>query len=283
MTLDDRIRELDPGRHVRSDLAEGTRARSLLNELIREDTGLAASRGPADPPAAPSPRRSLTRTRWLVAAAAAALGVATFAVLDPGDGAYASWTAYPSGVTPAADNPGARWCATWWRTAPTPAGADLSPVLTEQRGELTLVVGEGPRGHESTCLAETINDDPETSGMVTVRALAAAAQPSERSITLTIYDTWSTGSGGQPDEIVEATSVITGLIGTDVTGVVVNTPYLGAVQASIVNDRFAAWWPWEKAWSDTGYPALTFDLELKDGTILEDVPPSEVEDRPSDQ
>jgi hypothetical protein len=282
MTLDDRIRELDPGRHVHGDLAEGPRARNLLRELIREETHLAASSNLEASPTQ-SARRAPTRTRWLVAAAAASLGVTTFVVLDPDEGAYASWTAYPSGVAASADNPGAQWCATWWRTGPATAGTDLRPVLTEQRGELTLVVGEGPRGHESTCLAETIADDPEAIGAVAAQAHPGRAQPSQRSITLTLYDTSSTGSSSpSPDDVVEATSVITGRVGTDVSRVIVNTPYLGAVQASIVNDRFAAWWPWEKAWSDSAYPALTFDLELQDGTVLEDVPLSEVDDRPSD-
>lgn len=281
MTLDDRIRELDPGRQVHGGLAEGTRARSLLRELIREETHVA---GPNSLETFPTPlaRRAPTRTPWLVAAAAACSGVTAFVVLDPGEGAYASWTAYPSGVATAADSPGAQWCATWWRTGPTTAGTDLRPVLTEQRGNLTLVVGEGPRGHESTCLVETSADDPEAIGAVAARAHPGPARLSRRSITLTLYDTTSTGSSNpSPDDLVEATSVITGRVGTDVTRVVVNTPPLGAVQASIVNDRYAAWWPWDKAWSDSGYPALTFDLELKDGTVLEDVPLSQVDDRPS--
>lgn len=280
MTLEDRIRELDPGRHVDADLAEGARARNLLRELIRENPHWASS-SYTDSSTTPAPR-TLARTRWLVAAAAASLGVTTFVLLDSDEGAYASWTAYPSGVAASTDSAGAQWCATWWRSGPETVGTDLHPVLTEQRGDLTLVVGEGTRGDESTCLVETSADDPEAIGAVAAQAHPGPAQPSQRSITLTLYDTISTGSSNpSPDDVVEAISVTTGRVGTDVARVVVNTPYLGPVQASIVHDRFAAWWPWEKAWSDSGYPALTFDLELKDGTVLEKVPLSQVDDRPN--
>lgn len=224
-------------------------------------------------------RRGAPRAVRLLPVAAAAVAVLSLPLLDSAPSAYASWTALPTGVPVSADSPAATWCRHRWEQDATTS--NIEPVLVEQRGDYTLVVGEGTAGQESACLARSRRGE-EPSGGIATQVDRDAGAPEAGTIRVTLYDTSSytgyVGSSPDPDTIEEATSIVSGRVGKDVASLIVNTPQQGAVHASIVDGRFAAWWPWDKNWTEDPYPDISFDLELTDGTRLADVPLTEVND-----
>lgn len=179
--LDTVLRTLDPAGAARPDLS--ARARADLERITdtHTDTDTAAVNGP------PTVRRRGSRHAVrLVPIAAAAVGAAvlSLSLLESPPSAYASWTALPTGEPLTTDSPGARTCTQWWsQDAPT---ANLTPVLAEERGDYTLVVGDGPGGLESACLAR----GDLTGGVSTVFDRDASA-PGSGSIRVTMYDTSS--------------------------------------------------------------------------------------------
>jgi hypothetical protein len=262
--LDTVLRTLDPAGAARPDLS--ARAQADLERIT--DTGAAAVNGP------PTVRRRGPRhaARLLpIAAAAVGAAVLSLSLLESPPSAYASWTALPTGEPLTTDSPGARTCTQWW--SQDAATANLEPVLAEERGDYTLVVGDGPGGLESACLARS-----DLTGAVSTVFDRSASAPGSGAIRVTMYDTssYSDPSSG-PDTIEEAHSIVTGRIGEDVLGIVVITPQQGPVRASIHQGRFAAWWPWDKAGTASPYPDISFDLELADGTRVEGVPLNEVD------
>lgn len=278
MTIDNQIRYLDPASDVPDDLGWSASADELLAQLRRQTLLPQDDTAPA-----PGPRgRSTARAaRWLVPVAAASAGVFALSTLLGGTDAYASWTAYPTGTTVAPSSPGGQWCTTWWSMDNAELDTRIRPVLTEVRGDHTLVVGRGAGGVNALCLARTNESEPEASGGTQVwTAPTVETQPGN--ISMTGYGTQSEADRDpSPEDIDPAFSAITGQVGDGVTAVVVNTPQQGPVTASVVDGTFAAWWPWEMTWGDPAYPDLTFDVELADGTRLKAVSMEEIDHRPS--
>lgn len=264
--LDIALRTLDPAGPARPDLSP--RARADLERIVATDAGAAAS----NEPLAAQRRRPRQVARLLpVAAAAVGAAVLSLSLLGSPPSAYASWTAIPTGDALTTESPGARSCVQRWHQ--DAASANLEPVLAEERGDFTLVVGDGPGGLESVCLARG-----DLTGSISTVVDRDAGAPGPGAISVTIYDTssYSDASSG-PDTVEDAHSIVTGRIGEDVIGIVVNTPQQGPVLASIDQGWFAAWWPWDKDWTASPYPDLSFDLELADGTRVDGVPLSEVD------
>lgn len=280
MSVDHEIRKLDPAGLIPDDLGWSASADSLLAQLHQTPAV-----GAEVVPPTPRPRRRSTSRAaagWLAPIAAVSAGVLALSTLTGGTDAYASWTAYPTGTTVGPDSPGGEWCTTWWGMDHSQRGAQLRPVLTEVRGDHTLVVGRGEGGANALCLARTEEAEPEASGGTQVWTTPEIST-SVGTISLTGYMTQSQGDRDPSAEDIEpAFSAITGEVGAHVTSVVVNTPQQGAVQASVVDGTFAAWWPWEITWGEPAYPALTFDLELADGTQIDSVPLEQVDQRPND-
>lgn len=269
--LDSILRTLDAADPARTELS--ARALADLERIVG---------GASTPPikdVAAARRRGAPRAVRLLPVAAAAVAVLSLPLLDSAPSAYASWTALPTGVPVSADSPAATWCHQRWEQDATTS--NIEPVLVEQRGDYTLVVGEGTAGQESACLARSRRGE-ETSGGIATQVDRDAGAPEAGTIRVTLYDTSSytgyVGSSPDPDTIEEATSIVSGRVGKDVASLIVNTPQQGAVHASIVDGRFAAWWPWDKNWTEGPYPDISFDLELTDGTRLGAVPLTEVND-----
>jgi hypothetical protein len=72
-------------------------------------------------------------------------------------------------------------------------------------------------------------------------------------------------------------------VGVDVIGVTIHAQDL-TIQASVANRRYTAWWPEPASHQDgkassgkaTARPSVTYDLTLRDGTVINDAQP----DRP---
>lgn len=111
-----------------------------------------------------------------------------------------------------------------WASSPTARGAEIRPVITEVRGDHTLVVGRGQDGVNALCMARTESAEPEASGLTQVWT-APDPSPGRATIALTAYATMSHGDRDpSPEDVEPAFSAITGRVGADVTSVIVNTP-----------------------------------------------------------
>lgn len=275
--LERQVRRLDPGARVADDAGSSPAAQALLRRLSSAEGETA---GPQAPVARPR-RRAVSRrvSRVLLPAAAVSLGLLAAGVITPDEQAYGTWTAYPTGVSGSPEGEGARWCQRWWASGATTDDAQLVPVLVEERGDHTLVVGESTvlPGGESICLAAM--RDGQAAGGVGLSQNPQPRAPGPGQVTLTGYDTTSYGDATPSGGTDTATSVVTGRVGAEVSAVVVHTPQQGPVQASLVDGRWAAWWPWEMAWDDRAYPALSFELQLQDGSTVTGLDMEQVDDR----
>lgn len=277
MRLDDELRLLDPGHRIPDDIVDGDRARAAWQRLHAADTDAT----PSTSDATSRPRA----TRWLVPAAVAAAGaLVALNLVMPGNDAYAGWTAYPTGVSAAQDGPGGADCSRMMNaTTPGGPGADGDPfrtVLVEERGVYTLAIGRSEGGRLAECLVQTSG---RGQGAGSSSHTATEGDPDADALTVEIYSTSSYVPGDpRPGEAEDAHSVLAGLVGPDVSSVVVNTPQHGPVQASVVDGHLAAWWPWEMTPPEPAHPDLTFDIELDDGTVRTGIPLTEVDARPED-
>ena len=125
--------------------------------------------------------------------------------------------------------------AAWWPVAEVPAGGTLPPV----RIDVTLADGTVRRDVPTGLLSET----PAADGVGPVGY-----------------------GGGDGDD--GPTSIVTGRVGEDVTGVSVHTA-AGAVEAEVRGGSFFAEWPTATSGAEEARRA---DITLRDGTVLRDVP-----------
>lgn len=208
-------------------------------ELARADAAFSRIVAtPSDQADTMEPERPHRRRRRLLMTAglAGAAGVAIPGLLLGGGNAYGSWTPTPEALTDAA---AARAAITCRAVLGAPAG-EGNVAVAERRGEWSYLVLTGP-GTEAICLMP--NDDiGKNAG--TRGGVFGTYSPSDAPAPPTLA----------PDRIVENTSAegstdegwfnwLEGYVGSDVTGVTVHTSSGFDIQASVVGNRYAAWWP----------------------------------------
>ena len=193
----------------------------------------------------PRPTRRLTARRVAavgVLAAACTTGVVALQALTGGESAAASWTAAPhTPTTPeqAAAGDACRATLSGSLTANDPTGVtaqaleSASVVVSEQRGDVTLVVLGDGRGLDATCLTRPGG----MFGSATVGSVGYAPTPtaSSREVLVT--------GGGSATLDDSAISVLLGFVGSEVVAVTVHTLDHGDVAATVANGHLAAWWP----------------------------------------
>jgi hypothetical protein len=227
-------------------------------------------------PAAPAPARRRRRRLVLAAAAAIAL-IAGSAVVQGGRGgnaAYASWSATPASVASDELDAAASACRDKLH------GSSINPdraklVLAERRGDyVALLYRTEDPDMSGACLARNpkgstdVDDVDMGVGGSTGHALKAPA----RGYTQGAISEF----GGTP-----GASITDGAVGDAVTGVTIHAGAL-AVNASVQNGRYTAWWPGPAFESDSGKPSgeggpkliLTYDLTLADGTVIYNAQPT---------
>lgn len=216
--------------------------------------------------------RRRTTPRWLwpaVAATVAVGGVAGTMTLigDAGPPSYSSWSADPMAVT----------------------GHDLGVTTAVCHRKLrdssldvdraTLALAERRGGHVALLFR---TDDPDTSGACLLEHTAG----SDRVGHVAAGIGGSTGRAlsapprGYTQGVVsqfDGASITDGAVGDEVVGVTIHAGDL-VVEATLDRGRYTAWWP-GPAFSeppDGGPPRflLTYDLELQDGTVVRDAPPT---------
>ena len=210
--------------------------------------------------------------RWL-GAAAGVCAVAVGGVLWPSgtSGAYATWTAAPTGATadqvrtartaceqvlaPAFTDIGASGPAarppSWPGSVEDLAGQQL--LVGEQRGDVTLVVTSNPTWVEACLAAPSVTPLLTEVGMVDLRRHPAAVPSS----SVDVLSAQSEGAGAT------SAAVVVGRAGDDVSGVRVTTRGGRTVQARTSGGYWSAWWP-----TDPGqaFMQATVAVTLADGS-----------------
>jgi hypothetical protein len=256
------LRHLDPapGRDLTE--AELERADAAFARIVATPSDMSSdmsSDTSSDESVPEGPGRQLWRRRRLLVTVglAGAAGVAIPGLLLGGS-AYGSWTPTPESLTAAAADAAATTC----RTALDVPGRGERVAVAERRGGWTYVL-LGGAGTEAVCL---MPDD-----------LVGQDHP-DRGAFFGSYDTDAVAAPTlDPDRIDETTSMegstdegwfnrVGGYVGSAVTRVTVHTSSGLDVQASVVGNRFAAWWPSRKQSSDHPAETWSYSVQLADGT-----------------
>ena len=259
------LRSLDAAAAPLTD-SERHRARVTLERIVATPPSAAAPQ-----PGTVTPARSRRRL-ILVPAAALALtvGLVVVQTVRSDDQAYASWTAVPATVADHDLDAVAAACTDKLRGSSIDLGrADLA--LAERRGDhVALLYRTDDPDVSAVCLARNASGSTEVDGAdaaVGGSTGPALQAPPER---------YTQGLIAQLD----GASVTDGAVGAEVTGVTIHAGTL-TIEASVQNGRYAAWWPgdaFRKAVPPSGEGSpeliLTYDLTLRDGTVIHDAQPT---------
>lgn len=245
------LRLIDPTAGTPGGRVNGPTAQALLDRIIATsrtgaDSEVATGHDMAKPLRGPRPHR-----RWLMAGSAAAV-LAAGAVVVPGlggDKAYASWTAVPSAVSPDLAHELARSCI----AASPNRDATMRAALSERRGDytFTLVATDQSIG---SCLWPESMPGVEVEGGSSWGELDSNAAPSRDGVLVLRGGQWQGAGEDHPY------TTTTGRVGSDVASVVVTPDGGQAVQATVEDGYFMAWWP-GRASDD-----ITIAATLVDGT-----------------
>lgn len=272
-----RLRSLDAAPETELTEAEQRRADAGLARILVSDAAAPAPR---------APRRRARLLRWVALPVAAAAATAVAFAVVPGlqsPHAYASWTSDPS-VLNGTDRSVAD-------AACRDANLDLvrpDLVLAERRGDWVAVLYRdlAPAGTpeaEASCVVHLPSGSDNADVVSLARGGGGGVVPGPDEITRGgIFQ--SGGNGGLPWERPRPVMALTlGLVGDDVAAVTIRLADGTSVEATVADGTYAAWWPGEAFDPDTlGAPSgeggpevsFTYDVTLKDGSVLTDSEPS---------
>lgn len=180
-----------------------------------------------------------TRRVVLIAGMAAAVtaGMVVMPSLTGGDHAFATWTAAPAGMSAQEQADAVANCRGMGAGQGQFGGqlATADPAIAERRGVWTMVILHGAEGFSALC----ITDDSAgllTGGMTgSVGVPADYAPPASRELFATEVGMGTMSAGD--------ISVVAGVAGADVVGVVYHSRTHGDVTATVNNETFALWFP----------------------------------------
>lgn len=224
-------------------------------------------------------------TRWVLVPVAAAVGIFVAQSVGGGGGpAYASWTAIPGPVDAADTAAVVKACRDQGGTIGVGPGSNISASeldvrLVERRGDTVavLLTGMAPDRYEwsLSCMAVL----PAAGGGAPTDVSTASsggggfAPPTGHQI----FEGGSAQFGDDP-----GASFLGGRVGPEVAEVTIHADGL-AIEATVEDGTFAAWWPGGvfdtsqvPVGGGEGGPtvAVTYDITLRDGTVLKDVVPT---------
>ncbi|BCY10392.1 hypothetical protein [Actinoplanes sp. L3-i22] len=215
---------------------------------------------------APEQPRPVRRRRLVPVAAAAATVLAAALVVWPGGAgdspAYGSWTSVPTGLSAAEIALVGPACLDelgWGRSDRDRA----TLTLAERRGEYAVLLYRDA-DLAGACLAHNVPGSADVDDVV-----AGAASGSSGTAPARGYR-----DGALAD--FRGASITEGVVGAEVTGVTIHARSR-TVQATVTGGRYVAWWPGPSFDRDAAHGPrlfLTYDLTLRDGTILTDVAPA---------
>lgn len=274
--IDDALRKLDPSADITVDAVEQKRADALFARIVASpEHDLTRSK----------PGHATRRTKWLLAPAGLlAVGAGGAVLLTGGGSAFATWTPTPEPLTEADAAAAASVCLGAVRS-PTPvdeaairkAHSGMDVKVAEQRGDWVYVMLQSSE-RDRFCVIheEDLNGDETLAEHRRNGFLGGGGaydpdnepRPDENGIAVTVVQ-----EGPVPTDrpwplrdSEEWLSVVNGRVGGNVTGLTVHTPTGIAVDASIADGHFAAWWP-SNLTNDAAVHsgAVTYTVTLADG------------------
>jgi len=229
LLIDAALRDLDP---AKTD-ALSTVRREVAGATLERILSTPAAARPVEDMVAPPRRRR--RLRLLVPLAlVAAAGMAVPALLLGGGTAYGSWTPTPERLTGVAAVAAAATC----RASLGAPDRGERIAVAEQRGKWTYVLLSGA-GTEAMCLMP--NDLVKKGG--TGPLYAGSYSPDAPAPPHLAPDRIVEETSGEGDTDEGWFNWVAGYVGKEVTGITVHTSSSPDIQASVVGNRFAAWWP----------------------------------------
>lgn len=256
---------LDSGQQARKD--------ALLDSLLEGSTPERRAPGPT-----PMPRRTARKhvVRWLLPAAAAAALVAVFTLTNgPSDRpAYASWTPKPEPVTGTTLSTAESACKASMAESdsqmddipadqrPTTQVDTAKTVVAEKRGDYLFLAMATVDGSTAQCFFDA-GDPSQVKGMT--GGSTTAQSPKPRTLGPRDLEGAGWGFSGGPEGSYTFTQ---GRVGADVAVVTIHSDGTTAA-ATVSNGHFAAWWPATSRMEGDPRATVTYDVTLKNGTVLE--------------
>ncbi|MFL6159509.1 MAG: hypothetical protein ACJ72D_25780 [Marmoricola sp.] len=229
-----------------------------LSDVERSRAGAAFARIVATPGGEPVPARPRRfRRRLLVTTGLTVAAAAVGSALLGGGTAFGSWTPEPRPLAPQV----AASAATTCRTALGVPNRGEQIAVAERRGGWTYVLLAGPRT-EVVCLMpqDLVGQDHPDRGLFFGSYDTDAAAPPV--LAPDAVDETTSTEGTTDEGWFVATE---GYVGSDVSGVTVHTSSGLDVEASVVGNRFAAWWPASRQSSHHSAETWTYTVHLADG------------------
>ena len=231
------LRDLDAATSSDLDARTDPRAVALLGRVIESRVATTADGGSRSP----STTRRVVRRSLAVTAAAALIGVGSIALPNYFGGSQVlAWSASPQAIPDELLREAEQICTEHVvRDASPIDGTDPSrmrPVISDARGSYILVyLTDGARSPStSTCYVQDGRVDAVTGALATPGTPAQPAVPAN-SGRLELGALSSSPAG--------TIRAVTGRVGSDVVGVVLDTVAKGSVTATVRNGHTAAWWP----------------------------------------
>ncbi|WP_299037791.1 hypothetical protein [uncultured Pseudokineococcus sp.] len=249
--LDATLKSLD---RTTADAADdGTRAAADLKRILATDPT-------TTPQQTGLPQRPRARTARRVGVAGGLVAAATtgLLVLPPLLGessAFASWTAYPTGLSPEQTATAEGDCRDLLaENAPSIGGLRGADVaIAERRGDWTQVVLTGADGFLASCLSTAPAADSFSAGTGEGRPL-----PSPDELTIRSAGTATLDAGD--------VSELTGLAGDDVAGVTYPSEDHGDVVATVSSGAWALWFPGDELEDAADPDGIEVEVTYRDGS-----------------
>jgi hypothetical protein len=261
------MRDLDPAAATTLTEDERERANATLAWILA--TPRAESGRDVPVPRSPRRRARALASVGLLVAVAIVVAVAVPTVLG-GQSAFASWTATPSPLSPSNERAAMKACLA--NISLDAGGARVA--IAERRGGWNYILLEG-RGEGDCLMPDSMIAGEETradgfTGSYDPEPPKAVTPPRDR-----IYEAEVTQSPVARDSCLplftncdDWYALVVGYAGSDVTAVTVHPPTGPAVEASLADGRYAAWWPGGPVNGDnpTNGKGWTYTVTLADGT-----------------
>lgn len=233
-----------------------TRARADLQRI------LATERSPSSPRHhPPAPRATARRVVFAGGIlAAAAVGAVVLPAFTGGDQAFATWTGDPGALTPKERADAAESCRQEQHDGDDYAAAldNARPAIAERRGVWTTVVLAGADGFSAMCITD------DSTHLFTKDLIGSIGTPGDYTAPASddlVATDLGTGTMNAGD-----LSLAAGYAGSDVVGVVYNSPTHGKVQASVSEGRFALWLPGDELIDASATNPVEVEVTLRDGS-----------------
>lgn len=222
--IDTLLRSLDPADSGPS--WHTPRARADLERILAADPATGEVQN-----VHPLRRRKVRRGVLIGAAAAVTAGLVALPAISGGDPAYATWTAVPTTLSPAASAKAGDDCRSYDRnTAEDSAQAEVA--IAERRGAWTTVILTGDDGWSAMC----VSDDSMFGGSFGYSGgPGGSPTPEPRDLLPQGMGTGTTQAG--------SLSMVAGAAGSEVVGVSYLSQTEGEVIGSVAKGQFVLWFP----------------------------------------